>query len=334
MSLDHYPGFDCGGILWFQNLTDYPNGAFGPILPLLIVGLHYVNVQVSFHNSSVGKASGIFNTLARFYFKYLEFLTFPLLLVTLNIPQGSLVYWLTNSSLTLVQQVALKHPGVRRKLLPDKEATVTKLSQDENVKSSVIEKYPAEDRINIQDLSPQELVALSVKLLADGQKDKAVPILRLAIDKDPGNVRALLIQGQTLLHGGRLTEAIGYLEHAISKLLIVDSPDAEGVDLLILSSTWAGVAYIRQGKNKEGMEHLERIGSLKEPVDDKSKAHYYEGLLILSSALYNAGRKAEAAEHLHKAAAYDDQYKEYLDQCEKEEDEFVDEHLSNRKSDV
>lgn len=56
---------------------------------------------------------------------------------------------------------------------------MTKLSQDENVKSSVIEKYPAEDRINIQDLSPQELVALSVKLLADGQKDKAVPILRI-----------------------------------------------------------------------------------------------------------------------------------------------------------
>lgn len=39
-----------GGILWFQNLTDYPNGAFGPILPLLIVGLHYVNVQVALYN--------------------------------------------------------------------------------------------------------------------------------------------------------------------------------------------------------------------------------------------------------------------------------------------
>lgn len=40
--------------------------------------------------------------------------------------------------------------------------------------------------------------------------------------------------------------------------------------------------FSMQGKNNEGMQHLERIANLKEPVDDKSKAHYYEGLLILS----------------------------------------------------
>lgn len=61
----------------------------------------------------------------------------------------------------MLQQVALKHPGVRKKLeLPDKEATVTKVSQDENEKSSVTETYPSEGRINIHDLSPQELVAV------------------------------------------------------------------------------------------------------------------------------------------------------------------------------
>lgn len=35
-----------GGALWFQNLTEYPHGVLGPIFPLLIAGLHYVNVQV------------------------------------------------------------------------------------------------------------------------------------------------------------------------------------------------------------------------------------------------------------------------------------------------
>lgn len=39
------------------------------------------------------------------------------------------------------------------------------------------------------------------------------------MDKDPGNVRALLIQGQTLLQSGHLTEAIVYLEDAMSKVL-------------------------------------------------------------------------------------------------------------------
>uniref|UniRef100_A0A3Q7ISD8 Uncharacterized protein n=1 Tax=Solanum lycopersicum TaxID=4081 RepID=A0A3Q7ISD8_SOLLC len=36
---------DLGGILWFQNLTEVPSGVLGPVFPLLIAGLHYINVQ-------------------------------------------------------------------------------------------------------------------------------------------------------------------------------------------------------------------------------------------------------------------------------------------------
>lgn len=32
----------------------------------------------------------------------------------------------------------------------------------------------------------------------------------------------------------------------------------------------------------EGLVHLERIAQLKEPEDPKSKAHYYDGLIVLS----------------------------------------------------
>lgn len=78
MSLDHHPGFDTvlftlglllswlsivicerfimplsllfhclqGGALWFQNLTEIPNGLYGPLFPFLIAGLHYTNTQV------------------------------------------------------------------------------------------------------------------------------------------------------------------------------------------------------------------------------------------------------------------------------------------------
>lgn len=35
-----------GGILWFQNLSELPHGTLGHILPLLIAGLHFMNVQV------------------------------------------------------------------------------------------------------------------------------------------------------------------------------------------------------------------------------------------------------------------------------------------------
>ena len=35
-----------GGALWFQNLTEIPNGLYGPLFPFLIAGLHYTNTQV------------------------------------------------------------------------------------------------------------------------------------------------------------------------------------------------------------------------------------------------------------------------------------------------
>lgn len=35
-----------GGILWFQNLTELPNGTLGSILPLLAAGLYFANVKV------------------------------------------------------------------------------------------------------------------------------------------------------------------------------------------------------------------------------------------------------------------------------------------------
>lgn len=35
-----------GGILWFNNLTEFPHGALGPVFPILVAGLHYLNVQV------------------------------------------------------------------------------------------------------------------------------------------------------------------------------------------------------------------------------------------------------------------------------------------------
>ena len=37
-----------------------------------------------------------------------------------------------------------------------------------------------------------------------------------------------------------------------------------------------------QGKNAEGIIHLERVASLKEPEDPKSKVHYFDGLVLLA----------------------------------------------------
>ncbi|KAJ0079896.1 hypothetical protein Patl1_24097 [Pistacia atlantica] len=336
MSLDGHPGFDSGGTLWFQDLTEFPHGLLGPIFPILIAGLHYTNVQLSFTKSSLGKQEGPLGLLAKYYKMYLDVLTLPLFFIGYCIPQGSLVYWVTNSTFSMIQQLSLKHPAVRAKLgLPDKDAP-SALEKSEETDS--LEKHlvsPAKQRlISVKDLTPKELVALSVKHLSKGQKERAISFLQLALDKDPDYINALIVMGQTQLQKGLLAEAVEYLERAISKLFVSSQPtEVENIDLLIVASQWAGVAYVRQGKMAEGIVHLERIANLEEPEEKSSKAHYYDGLVLLSSALYNVGRKAEAVKHLRLAAAYNPEYNELLQQCENADDDFTSDLSSSRRGD-
>lgn len=42
------------------------------------------------------------------------------------------------------------------------------------------------------------------------------------------------------------------------------------------------ILVVLQGKNAEGIRHLERVANLKEPEDAKSKAHYYDAFLVLA----------------------------------------------------
>uniref|UniRef100_A0A3Q7ITF5 ALBINO3-like protein 3, mitochondrial n=1 Tax=Solanum lycopersicum TaxID=4081 RepID=A0A3Q7ITF5_SOLLC len=119
----------------------------------------------------------------------------------------------------------------------------------------------------------------------------------------------------------------------VQLLLKENQMEIEDVDLMILSSQWAGVACIRQGKMGEGLAHLERLAMLKEPDDPKSKAHYYEGLVLLSSTLLNVGRKNDAITYLQMATAYNESYKEFLQQCENEEDDITSDLVASRRGD-
>ncbi|XP_047328489.1 ALBINO3-like protein 2, chloroplastic [Impatiens glandulifera] len=336
MSLEAHPGFDHGGAFWFENLTQVPHGVLGIIFPFLIGGLHFLNVQISFQGSSVGKVTGQFSSLAKLYRQYLNFLTVPLLFTGFMLPQGSLVYWVTNSSLSLIQQLILKHPSVREKLgLPNKDAVVTaRNSREQDATSLVTVTGTGQRKISVMDLSPPELLALSVKRLTEGQKDKAISLLRLALDKDPEYVGPMILMGQALLQSEKPAEAVEYFERAISKLFLLGQPtETEEIDHLILASIWAGAAYIRQGKENEGLRHLERLAHLKEPEDPKSKAHYYDGIVMLASALYRVGRKAEAAKYLRHAVAYDSAYSDLLAQCENEKDDFSSDLVNSRRGD-
>ncbi|XP_022635656.1 ALBINO3-like protein 2, chloroplastic isoform X2 [Vigna radiata var. radiata] len=330
-----------GGALWFRNLTELSHGYSGFIFPFLIAGLHYINVQISFGKPVVAEARNIFELLAKYYKRYLDFLTLPLAFVGFCIPQGSQLYWVTNSSFTLIQQITLRHPAVVAMLgLQDKNSQkvaiekigASKTAPSPGIQDNIpIEAFSAEKsslnspekwhRIPIEEMSPKELTALAVPFLSSNDKESAIPLLKLALDKDPEYVRALVLMGRILLLKHANEEAIEYFECAISKLSFAGYPtDAEELDLLILSSQWAGVACERQGKRNEGRTHFERIANMEEPEDPTSKGYYFDGLLLLASTLFDAGQKAEAAKYLRLVVVHKPAYKKFLDQCEQDDD--------------
>ncbi|PON36602.1 Membrane insertase [Trema orientale] len=328
MSLDHHPGFDCGGAFWFQNLTEFPHGVLGSIFPVVIAGLHYANVQ--------------------YYKHYLDFLTLPILLSCYYVPQGTLVYWVTNSSLTAIQffdivycrmtlqQLSLQHPDVRSKLgLPDVVTPSSTADSDISTLAITPSSEPEKlQKVSLEDLSPKELLDLSVQLSSEQHIERAIPLMQLALSKDPEYTQGLIFMGQILMQKGLHTEAIEYLERAISKLLLAGHPtEVEDIDHLILASLWAGSLYTRQGKLEEGLVHFERIGSLKEPEHPVSKAHYFDGLLSLSSALHNVGCREEAAYYLRLAVAYNPAFNKYWEQFENDDDSLLGDLANSRRHD-
>ncbi|GLT36454.1 hypothetical protein SLA2020_108290 [Shorea laevis] len=323
MSLDHHPGFDCGGTLWFQDLTESPYNLLCPIFPVLIAGLHYVNVQISFRMISHRKLDSIFDLLFQLYKHYLDFISFFLLFVGFFMPQGSLLYWVTNSSFSLIQQLSFKHPAVIATLgLPDTKALTTGNSEEMHTSDNLHVESSSKNCITaIEDLSPKELLKLSVMRLGKKQHEKAISSLKLALEKDPDYVRAMVVLGNTLMQEEMLVEAREYLEHAISKLVLSGHPtNLEDIDLLILSSQWAAFVCIKQGNEAEGIVHLERIATLQEPADPQSKAHYYEGLLLLWSTLLKANRKEEAKKYESRLVAHDPSLSFLVELSEKEDD--------------
>lgn len=309
MCLEFQPGLDSGGALWFQNLTDFPQGLLGPTFPILIAGLHYINVQISFQNFKAAALPGILGLLAKYYKLYLDVLAIPLLFIGFNIPQGSLVYWVTNSSLTLIQLLVIKNPYMRNKVGLAPEKVPMKMISTENV---VLENTDTlQHEIAAETLSPEKMIDLSLEYLAAGHQDKALPLLRVATEKDPELVKGLVAMGQILCSKQSFEEAADYFERAISKIHL-----EEENSLLVLSSFGAGVSRIWQGRKPEGIQHLKRIAELKVPDSPMDKACYYRGLVMLGSTLFGEGEKSEAAKYLRIAAAYDPGVNAYLKECE------------------
>ncbi|KAJ4825178.1 hypothetical protein Tsubulata_022545 [Turnera subulata] len=331
MCVNNHLGFDSGGALWFQNLCESPQGSFGFIFPLLIAGLHYTNVQLAFDKSSTRQMTGLLGLLAKYYRSYLNVLSVPLFFIGYCIPQGSLVYWVTNSSLSVIQHVILKNPVSRAKLgLQDGNSPEAAANSEEIGVRPLVSPLNS-GNVVVENLSPQELFGLSAKRLTSGQVDAAIHLLQVLIKKDPDHINALILMGQALLQKGLDAEAIECFEGAVSKVFLAGYQNHQ--HQLILASQLAGLAYTRKGKFAEGIIHLERVASLNEPDDPNVKREYFATLVLLASALYNQDRRAEAARYLRLAVAFDPNYKELLEQCEKDDESFVGDLVNSRRGD-
>lgn len=101
----------------------------------------------------------------RYYKLYLEILSVPLFFVGYAIPQGSVVYWVTNSSLSIVQQLSLKHPTVLAKLgLLGQGTSSPGVEHSMEITESVIKYVDSdlkEQTLSLQTLSPEELLSVS-----------------------------------------------------------------------------------------------------------------------------------------------------------------------------
>ncbi|TKW19984.1 hypothetical protein SEVIR_4G055900v4 [Setaria viridis] len=334
MCLNNHPGFDNGGILWFHDLTEFPHGTLGPIFPILVAGLHYLNVQISFQGSQIKHHPGIFGLLAKYYRIYLDILTIPLFLIAYVVPQGSLVYWTTNGLFSVAQQLSLRNGAVRKLLgLPDIRAQVgyraeksplegpkmmqrslledadlqTKLAPSDNGSASE-SATPMEGNIS-ESSSPEELLEQALQYLGTGRRDQAIPLIRTAVERNPDLSTALIGMGQTLFSNRLFPEASECFKHAIEKI-------QEDDPLLVLALFGAGLSHERQGDNEMAIKLLQRIAELKEPEKPINKTCYFQGMVILGSILSREGRNSEAAKYLQMAIAYDPSVERLLKECE------------------
>lgn len=172
-------GLNVGGAAWFSDLTvpavdammmTAPMGPYGGILPVLTAAALFANVNANF-------AAAAQNSRGMTIFKLcLEWMTLPMLVVGLQLPQAVHCYWLSSSVFALAQNRALSTPFAREALGVNKLAEATREIATSRG-SGAGEHVPMSAKV-------LELVKSAAKARAENNNPLAVNLLLQAVRAD------------------------------------------------------------------------------------------------------------------------------------------------------
>ncbi|KAL0046699.1 hypothetical protein WJX82_007754 [Trebouxia sp. C0006] len=122
MSASDWSGFHTGGLFWFADLcqpaldlaaVNAPLGSWGMLLPAGVALAMFANIQRSFAPTHSSQGNAVMRWVMGNVKLLLEWVTVPLFIIALQLPQGAVLYWLASSLTALAQGHVLQLPSVR-----------------------------------------------------------------------------------------------------------------------------------------------------------------------------------------------------------------------------
>lgn len=298
MSISEWPGFETGGMLWFSNLTlpaldltqlSTPLGMYGIILPCIITVSMFANIQSAFggssskavttpHTSSNGWVLDIVRVA-------MEWALVPMLIISLQLPQGTLCYWSTSSFLALTQNQLLRLSSVRSKL---------GLS---NTHSFLAEITPSIEDSSSSSSSQSEVDARLFQQAAEyrSKNDITKAIKALVVLEDTGQAASSRNKACFVL--GQLYALQKKWSHSEVYYMKAAHGDAVGSHQQARSLFGAAVAMHMQGKDEESIEAFQKCAECAASRELKARA-----LVAQASLLEKQGSVELSRTILQKAA--------------------------------
>ncbi|DBA80543.1 hypothetical protein WJX77_009280 [Trebouxia sp. C0004] len=122
MSASDWPGFHTGGLFWFTDLcrpaldlaaVNAPLGSWGIVLPAGVALAMLANIQRSFGSTHSSQGNAVMRWVMGNVKLLLQWVTVPLFIIALQLPQGAVLYWLASSLTALAQGHVLQMPAVK-----------------------------------------------------------------------------------------------------------------------------------------------------------------------------------------------------------------------------